>query len=273
MTPDYASYNLQQLRSARSRIDSARLPERTRELDERIAALELHGEPALAQSAPRHQGAAGAIVARTAAVLAAVGAFQLVVALAQSSVPGAIRFELLYLILGALVYFGGFRAVSAVRWLAWFSILPALFALVNAIAFVPLDLTLTHARLHPAQSLMLHGPLVLQIVLSAWIARQLGRAPLLAERAAAGRKRRDMRVPLALGAVLALASSSMMYQALNSEDAQRASTMAAQQGGPRYRYQAFHVHYQHVNGSKTVIVSVAAWNDKEVINIPVRWQE
>lgn len=274
MIPDYTTYSLEQLRTARRTIDSERFPERRIELDERIAALELQGESIPPpEGTPGETTAARAILRRTGAVIAFIGAIQLVAGLASSSIPGSIRFEVLNLIIGALICFAGFRVISVIRWLAWLSIVPAAFALINTFAFVPLDLPLTHARLYPGQFLMLHGPLILQIVLSIWIAHQLGRAPLLEEREAAGRKRRDMRIPFALGVVFALVSSWIMFKALGGEDARRAASIAERQLGPGYRYQTMTIHHLYTNGSKTVTATVVGWNENQILNMPVRWQE
>ncbi len=110
-------------------------------------------------------------------------------------------------------------------------------------------------------------------VLLSWLVRELGRAPVLAAQVAAGRKVRDMRIPIALSVALSLAGVGLMVNLLGGERARRAETMAAQKLGTEYRYHTQSMRIASGSKGTGVSASVAAWNRVAVIDVPVQWQE
>jgi len=206
---------------------------------------------------------------RTAIVVGLVGIAELAYGIGTAP-QGQFRLQVTGLIIGALLFYGGFRVVSALRWLAFLGILPCALGIVSQIALVPSDLLLTQARLMPSTVAAYYGGLLVIAVLTIFVAHQLSRPELLAARRAAGRRMRDMRLPLVLGLMVALGATWFQYRMLNGEDAQQARRMAADHLGSRYQYYTNNV-WIHVGKTTTVSATVQAWNDNEALQVPVRW--
>lgn len=109
--------------------------------------------------------------------------------------------------------------------------------------------------------------------LLAWLYTQLGRASVRAAQAAAGRPNRSMRIPASVGVGLVVALAVFLSVFLGGESASKAKTIAAQQLGDGYRYHVSSLNIQLNNNGKFASGVVTAWNDKEVKNVPVRWEE
>jgi hypothetical protein len=89
----------------------------------------------------------------------------------------------------------------------------------------------------------------------------------------AGLKRRSARIPILCGFGLVVLGSLMLIIFLNGESAERAKLEAAKTVGPGF---ALNVTSLYINDSpkhKSVAAVVTAWNDKEVRDIPVHWEE
>lgn len=212
------------------------------------------------------------ILRRTALIVLALGAIELLYALYQAP-PGQVQIQFLGLLIGALLYFGSLRVVGVVRWLACLALVPAVAALLTPLWIVPTDLTLTQIRLYPGQFFAQFVPTLIVSGVIVLVVRQLGRAPVLAARAEAGLPRRDTRIPLVLGAVLMAIGLVFMHRTLQNPDAQRARDMVAAKMGPNYRYFTNRMHIMVTGDTRSVNATVQAWNDKEVLQMPVHWQE
>lgn len=136
----------------------------------------------------------------------------------------------------------------------------------------PADLALVQLRLAPTAFAAYYVPLLISLAAVAFMARQLGQAPILAEREAAGRKLRDMRIPLALGLVFAVLAGGLQYRVLNGSDARQAKQVATDKLGPAYHYYTNSIAIG--GGAKTrVSATVQAWNDNQVLQVPVQWEK
>ena len=60
---------------------------------------------------------------------------------------------------------------------------------------------------------------------------------------------------------------------LGSEWADRAKVMAAQQVGPGYRFHVSSLNIARSNQTTSVSGVVIAWNDNEILHLPVQWEE
>jgi len=190
-----------------------------------------------------------------------------------NSISYSSSFNIFAVIAGVFLLRASLRAASVVRWLAMF-MLAALLTLILAWPFLqPWDLTLTEVRLNPwsAGGTVAFAALVLGLL--AWLYSQLGRAPILAARAAAGRPKRDMRIPAVVGVGLVVVLGVFLSVFLSGESASKAESIAAQQLGDGYRYHVSSLNIQMNNRVKFVSGVVTAWNDKEIKSVPVRWEE
>lgn len=206
---------------------------------------------------------------RTASIVVLLGIAELIYGISTAP-QGQFKLQVTGLILGALLFFGGFRVMSVLRWLSFLAILPCALGLVSQFAFIPSELLLAQWRVMPGAVAAHYGALVGGAALTIFVARELSRPELLTERREAGRRMRDMRVPLALGLVIALGGTWFQYRMLNGEEAQQARQMAANQLGDRYQYYTNGV-WIHAGRTTTVSATVQAWNDKEVLQLPVHW--
>jgi hypothetical protein len=278
MTPDFGKYDATQLRQVLGTIDCARFPERVEEIKARLAQLE-HGEhlqpAASAEPVSMDRSRALPILRRVGALLIVIGLLDIATRIYFIS-GGAlfVQFGAIFMVLaGVLLYRGGMRTASLVRWLAWTGLPALVFITIILLAIQPLDLTLTLLRLHPVTMLTSAALAIGYGVLLYWLARQLGRAPILAARIAAQRPLRDMRIPFALGVAAAIGSGALTVNLLGGARAGRAEAMVAEKLGAGYRY---HVNALNVISSRSVTVvnaSVVAWNPQTVVNVPVHWQE
>jgi len=214
------------------------------------------------------------ILKRVGAVLLVVGLIDIVVMIysAVSGISYYSSFNIFAVVAGVFLLRGSLRAASIVRWfavfmLASFVVLPIVFIFMQ-----PIDLTLTEIRLNPGVSLATFAFMGLLLALLVWVTRELGREPVMVAREHAGRKRRDMRIPAAIGVVMVLVMGIMFSLLLSGETADHARSMAEQQVGPGYRFHVSSMHIFKSNQGTFVSGIVKAWDGNEVLNIPVRWE-
>jgi hypothetical protein len=106
-----------------------------------------------------------------------------------------------------------------------------------------------------------------------WLIKELGREPIKAARASAGRKQRDMRIPVAAGVGLVIVMGTFMALLLGGESASRAKAMGEQQLGSGYRFHISSLNISKNNQGTFISGVVTAWNDNEIKNVPVHWEE
>lgn len=182
-------------------------------------------------------------------------------------------FNIFAVVAGIFLLRGSLRAASIVRWFAAF-LLAGFLALLVAWPFMqPIDLTLTQIRLGPLSAAAGVGLMALVFALLFWLYRELGRRPVLEARIAAGRKARDMRIPVATGVGLVAVLAASMALLLGGESAIKAQAMAEQQLGSAYRYHVSSLSIAKNSQGTFVAGVVTAWNAKEIRQVPVRWEE
>lgn len=215
------------------------------------------------------------VLKRVGAVLLIVGSIDIAVMIycIANHIPYSSSFNIFAVVAGAFLLRGSLRAASIVRWFAVF-LLAAFLALLLAWPLVqPFALTLTQIRLNPGTSFAKLAFVAFALGLLVWVIGELGRESVKAACARAGRKQRDVRIPAVAGVGLVIFMGIFMALLLGGESAKRAKSMAEQQVGPGYR---FHVSSLKIaKSSQGTFVSgvVTAWNDNEVRNIPVQWEE
>lgn len=278
MDPDFAKYDATQLRQVLGTIDAARFPARVEEIKARLAALE-QDEPLTLPSPPvpaeQPDSLGTRILRRVGKALVAIGVANVIVAIGVAAVANSSSFSLdvFALIAGIFLWRGGLRAASLVRWLAWLSLPATVAVTLGFLTIQPFDLTWTELRLYPFAALCATALTVGYIVVTLWVMRELGSAPVLAARADAGRPLRDMRIPLALGLAGALAGVGLMVYLLGGARADRAEMMVAAKLGAGYHYHANAMNVMSRNGVTAVNASVVAWNRNAVLTVPVYWKE
>jgi hypothetical protein len=216
-----------------------------------------------------------AILRRAGLVLVAVGLIDIawMVYCIVNRIAYSSSLNLFAVIAGVLLIRGGLKTAGIVRWLALLAV-SALVSVAVVLPFLqPIDLWLAEIRF---RTLSVVTSSVVMVALAAalyWLARELGREPVQIARDAVGFKRRSARVPILCGFGLVVLLSLMLAVFLNGESAERAKREAAKEVGPSF---ALHVTSLYVNdslGRKSVSAVVTAWNNQEVRDIPVHWEE
>lgn len=179
------------------------------------------------------------------------------------------------LVASLFLFLGNLRAASLVRWLAA-AVLPMLLVVIAAIPLLmPVDLLRTYFRLRPLGTMMVAIYGIALIALSVTLLRMLRHDSIATARTAAGRPRRNLLIPAALGLVLSMFLVSAVYYLTHGRAARRAEELAAAQLGPDYRYFASHLsmHWRGDDPKRSYLAQVTAWNSREIKTIPVWWDE
>lgn len=217
-------------------------------------------------------------------ILRRVGWVLLAVALVDAAVlAGCMKFGVPYstsvfpaaTLFGIFLLRGSLRAASVLRWLAVFLLAVCATELLLFPLLAPLDLWLTTLRLQPGKMIPPAVMLLGLPLLSVWLIRELGREPVQAARDVAGRKRRDLRIPAALGTLTVAGLFAVIYFWFGSSSAAgaKARALAEQKLGHGYRYHVDWLKYERHDDKTSVFAWVTAWNDREIIRGPISWSE
>lgn len=181
--------------------------------------------------------------------------------------------NLFAVIAGVFLIRGGLKTAGIVRWLALF-FLSAVLALIAIFPLIqPIGLTLAEIRSDRGGRLVSVLLAVVFIVLLYWLARELGREPIQLARESVGLKRTSARAPILCGIGFLVVGFGMLTLLLGGESADRAKRQAAKEVGPGYSLQVTSLRINESGRHKSVSAVVTAWNDKEVRDIPVQWEE
>lgn len=215
------------------------------------------------------------ILKRVGTVLLVVGLVDIAVMIycITNGISYSSSFNIFAVIAGVFLLRSSLRAASVVRWFAVFMFAAFVVLLIAWPFMQPLGLTLTQLRLNPGGSVVTVALMAFVLGLLFWVARELGREPIQAARTSAGRKLRDMRIPAAIGVVLVVVMGIFLALLLSGDSAQRAKSMAEQQVGPGYRFHVSSLNIAKNNRGTFVSGIVTAWNDKDIRNVLVHWEE
>jgi hypothetical protein len=216
-----------------------------------------------------------AILKRTGAVLAAIGAIDIAAMIycISTGISYSSSFNIFALLAGIFLIRGNLLAATIVRWFSVFLLASfAAFALTWPLT-QPWDLTLTQARLSPWQATASVVLLLAAICLLFWAQRSLGESPVLAAVVAAGRKVRDMRVPATLGVGLVVLLVVLMPLFLSGESGKRALSLAEAQLGKDFKYHVSSLRVTANSEGTFVSAVVTAWSQQEVRTVPLSWRE
>jgi hypothetical protein len=215
------------------------------------------------------------ILKRAGFVLVAIGLIDIgwMVYCIANGIAYSSSLNIFTVIAGVLLMRGGLKTVGIIRWLAMF-VVSALVAVAVLLPLLqPIGLTLAEVRFH---TLSVVTGVVVGLFLAAalyWVARELGREPVQIARDQAGLKRWSERVPVLCGLGLVLLMSLMLAIFLKGESAERAKREAAKEVGPGFALHVTSLYVTDSPGHKSVSAVVTAWNNKEVRDVPMHWEE
>jgi hypothetical protein len=215
------------------------------------------------------------ILKRVGAVLVVIGLIDIAVMIycIVNRISYSSSFNIFSVIAGMLLMRGGLKTAVAVRWFVTIMLSSFVTLLLAWPIIQPLGLTITQIRLNAGGFTAGMAFIALVLGLLFWVIRELGREPIRAARDATGLKRRDMRLPLALGIGFVVVGGIVVHVFLGGESGERAKSMAEKEVGPGYTLHVSSLRIVESQRAKSVSGVVTAWNDKEIREIPVHWEE
>lgn len=168
---------------------------------------------------------------------------------------------------------GNLRAAAFMQWISvllstllinWLLILPWL---------LPTSLVTLTVRLHPWAVAISLGLVLALVGGLLWTARELGSESVAHARAAIGRTPIRVIIPRLIGAFLPLIASGLFVALQSSSVGQRALTEGRRDLGPEYRFLLSGIRIFWNAENATYHGNVMAWNDSEILQIPVTWEE
>lgn len=221
------------------------------------------------------------VMRKVALPVLAIGAIDFLISLyqafTQEAVPGGTIFMVrLNVVIAAFIAFylwrGSLRMASVARWMAVLALAMIVTSLASSPFLQPIDLTLMEIRVDGSSYLKSLTVAVASMLGLGWLVWRLGHPAILEARAAEGKKRRDLRIPAVIGIVLVSLVSVLFMSMRSGPTADRAIELARTQVGEGYRFQVRSLHTMHGPQGVQNFSVVTAWNDKEIKNLPVRWQ-
>jgi hypothetical protein len=171
----------------------------------------------------------------------------------------------------ALLFSKSLRIASILRWFLVFVIAAGVTSLAFSPFLTPLGLQLAKFRIQPMQFFGDATLFTVGMVVKFWIVRELGSAVVQAARSAQGKKRRNMYIPAALGAILCFTLSVVALMILNGSAAERAKAEALNKLGPGYQLHVTNLSLKNSRLSTSSWAEVTAWNENEITKILVDW--
>jgi len=279
--PDYSKYDQEQLRQIRRSIDAERFPERVAQIEARLG--ELAAQPGVSAASPAaavadrpraDPASYRPAMRRAARVMACVAAVDVAAGIwnAMHGMGSMFNIDVSSLVVMLLLAFGGLRVAIVLRWLSMVGV-PMLAVWPLLAFFQPLDLTLTQLALQPSAYVINFLLPMFKSGMSVWMLYLLSDPAIRRARAFEGRKPYDMRVPLALGALLLAGYGVMLFTLMFGERGRHAEQLAAQKEGAKYRYHVNNIRVMGSNDGTFVSATVVVWNDKFVGGMDVSWKE
>lgn len=174
---------------------------------------------------------------------------------------------------GVFLWRGNLRAASAVRWLALFFLAAMVLLSVMSPLLLPLGLLATYFQVKPLTFVGSLSAFAVALLLFGWLAKQLSADPIKAARQAAGRKERDARIPLFVGATLAVVLAGVNFTVQRSDSAARAVGEARGQLGEGYDFHVSSINYRSSSEGTVVSGVVTAWKSGTIKELPFQWRE
>jgi hypothetical protein len=217
----------------------------------------------------------GAILRRAGFVLIAVGVIDIgwMIYCIINRISYSSSLNIFAVVAGILLIRGGLKTAGAIRWLAIVFVSAFVSLIILYPILQPFGLTLAEIRFDTGGMSVSFFFAAVIISLLYWIARELGREPIQVARESAGLKRSSARMPIWCGSGILVLAFVLLRAFQSGETADRAKLEAAKAVGPGYSFHVTSFSINYGGSRKSISAVVAAWNDKEVRNIPVHWEE
>jgi hypothetical protein len=215
------------------------------------------------------------ILRRVGVVLIVVGVIDvgLMIYCIVHRVGYASSFNVFAIIAGIFLMRGSLRAASLIARFAAFMLTGFIGLVFVWPVFLPPGLALAELRIYPLRFLAFSALFTAVLGLLFWVVRQLRRGAVLEAIARSARKTPSLRGPILVGAALAVIIASITGLSLRSGSAKRAEQIAAGQVGNGYSFHVTSMRAVWTSKGKAISAVVTAWNDHEIREIQVNWDE
>ncbi len=182
-------------------------------------------------------------------------------------------YNIFAIVAGIFLLRGSLRGASILSQAAAFLLAAFVLGALLSPVFVPAGLVLAELRIYPLRSLASAASMAFLFGLSFWVLQQLRREAVLEAIVRSKGKIPSLRVPILVGVALAVILSSTVGLSLRSDRAKRAEQIAASQVGNGYKLHVTSIGTVWTSKGKRSYGVVTAWNDHEIRQIPVSWDE
>lgn len=216
-----------------------------------------------------------AILRRVGAVLIIIGIVDVGVMIycILQGIRYASSFSIFALIAGIFLMRGSLRGAALISWFAAFLLAGFLGLAFVWPVFVPPGLALAEIRVYPLRFLLSLTSFAALIGLLFWVLRRLRCEAVLAASARSATKIYSLRGSILAGAAILAITKFIAGLNRRAEGTKRAEQIAASKVGSGYKLHVRSLRIITTNKSRMVSGVVTAWNDHEIREIPVDWNE
>ncbi len=185
----------------------------------------------------------------------------------------ASSFNVFAIIAGIFLMRGSLRAAALITRIAAFMLTGFLGMLFVWPIFLPPSLALVQLRTNPLGFLAFLAVFAAMLGWLSWTVRQLRREAVLNALTRSAGKTPSLRGPVLSGAAIVVIVVTLSAFSHKSESTRRAEQIAAGQVGEGYSLKVTEMRTVWTTKGKTISATVTAWNDHEIREIPVSWDE
>jgi hypothetical protein len=185
----------------------------------------------------------------------------------------ASSFNIFAIVAGIFLMRGSLRAAGVISRYAAFMLAGLLGLAFAWPLFLPPGLALAALRIYPVLTLTYSGFFIALLGFLYWVVRELRRDIVMAATARSSTKVRSLTVPILTGAALVVVIAPLVHFALKSDRAKQAEEIAAGEVGEGYSFCVTSMRIERTQEGRTGYAVVTAWNDREIRQIPVSWDE
>lgn len=182
-------------------------------------------------------------------------------------------FNVLSIIAGFILMRGSLRGAAVISRFAIFLLVGLLGLAFVWPVFLPPGLALVELRLYPLRFLLFLAFFTAVLGFLFWVVRLLRSEPVLKASARSGIRIRSLRRPVLAAVAIVVITTLMAGLSRRGESSERAEQIAASKVGKGYKLRVSSLRVTTTAEGKTISGVVTAWNDDEILQVPVSWKE
>jgi hypothetical protein len=182
-------------------------------------------------------------------------------------------FNIFSIVAGIFLLRGSLRGAAFISRAATFLLAGFLGLVLVWPVFLPVGLALAELRIYPLRFLASAAFMAFVLGFLFWVVRQLSREIVLEAIARSTGKTPSLRGPILAGIAIVVIVVTLTGLSLRSDSKKRAEQIAASQVGKGYSLHMTSIRTVWSSRGKKVSAVVTAWNDHEIREISVNWNE